>query len=80
MKYKILKEFLGSQDGRFTDRFEAGTEAELSNSLASVAVAQGWALPVGAVVEPVVEPVVEIENKAIITDTPRRGRPPKAEK
>ena len=65
MKYDILKSFPGSQDGRFTEQFEAGTQAELSDYLAACA-------PTGSI-----RPVsVEIENKAIITDgnRPRRGR------
>lgn len=33
--YRILKTFKGSQDGRFTEEFQAGTEAELSEYLVS---------------------------------------------
>jgi len=66
MKYDILQDFPGSQDGTFTEQFKAGTQRELSAWLAPLAVSAGWASPVG-----------EIDNKAIITDgSPRRGRPP----
>jgi len=67
MKYEILRDFPGSQDGRITEQFKAGTQAELSDYLVSC-IPSGWARPVG----------VKIENKAIIEDgeeTPRRGRP-----
>ncbi len=33
MKYKILQDFKGSQDGRFAEDFIAGTEADLSDYL-----------------------------------------------
>lgn len=66
-KHEILKTFDGSQDGRFTEQFVAGTTVELSDYLADMVVPVGWASPVGK--------VVEVENKAIITDAPRRGRP-----
>lgn len=64
MKYRILKDFKGSQDGTITEAFEAGTVAELSDYLAA-AVDPAWIAPVKT---------VEIDNKAIITDTPKRGR------
>lgn len=41
--YQIIKDFKGSQDGSTTDAFYAGTLRELSDSLAAVVVAQGWA-------------------------------------
>lgn len=63
MRYEILKDFPGSQDGRFTEQFVAGTVRELTPYLAAIVVAAGWARPAG-------EPV--IENKAIATD----GRQP----
>lgn len=46
MKYDILKDFAGSQDGRFTENFKAGTQAELSDYLAGIVVPDGWARPV----------------------------------
>jgi len=67
MKYDILKDFKGSQDGRITESFTAGTQAELSDYLASC-ISPDMARPVS----------VKIENKAVIEDgeeTPRRGRP-----
>lgn len=62
MKYEIIKDFSGSQDGRFTEKFKAGTEADLSDYLADIVVREGWARPVKA---------VEIDNKAIVTDGER---------
>ena len=35
MLYDIIKSFPGSQDGRFTETFEAGTQRELSDYLAA---------------------------------------------
>lgn len=46
MEHKILKTFKGSQDGRFTELFEAKTTRDLSESLAAIAVKEGWAKPV----------------------------------
>jgi len=56
MKYQILKTFSGSQDGRFTETFTAGTEAEISNYLASCAPKDS--------IKPVTSAPV-IENKAV---------------
>lgn len=55
MKYKILKTFNGSQDGVHTERFEAGTEVELTDYLAECA-------PKGSI-EPVRDP--KIQNNAV---------------
>jgi len=46
MLFDILKDFKGSQDGRLTEQFVKGSERELSESLAAVAVKEGWAKPV----------------------------------
>lgn len=43
MLYDILVDFPGSQDGRFTEQFKAGTQAELSEYLAAIVVPAGWA-------------------------------------
>jgi len=65
-KYRILQTFNGSQDGRFTNAFEAGTEAELSDYLVSCVPAE-WVEAVSPIAP---------ENKAIITsETRQRGRP-----
>lgn len=61
MRYEILKDFKGSQDGRFAEDFKAGTERDLSDWLVSAA-------PPGAI-----RPV-QIENKAIITDGAPHGK------
>jgi hypothetical protein len=63
MKYRILRDFRGSQDGRTVTEFKAGTEVEISDHLAPHVAA--WAEPVGG----------EIQNKAVITDpAPRKPR------
>ena len=62
MKYDILQDFPGSQDGTVTEQFKAGTQRELSNWLAPLAVSAGWARPVG-----------QVENKAIVTDGHQTG-------
>ena len=33
--YRILVDFMGSQDGRFAEQFKAGTQADLSDYLVS---------------------------------------------
>lgn len=64
MLYDILKDFNGSQDGRITESFIAGTQRELSDYLVSC-IPSDWARPAG-------RPVV-IENKAIIEDGHQSG-------
>lgn len=64
MKYEILRDFPGSQDGRTTEQFKAGTQAEMSDYLVSC-IPKEWA-------RPVVDPV-EIENKAVVTDGSQIG-------
>lgn len=44
--YDILKDFPGSQDGRVTEEFKAGTQVMLSDYLAEIVVREGWARPV----------------------------------
>lgn len=68
MKYEILKTFPGSQDGRETEQFTKGEEVELTDYLADIVVPEGWARPVKT---------IEVDNKAIMTDGKRRGRPRK---
>jgi hypothetical protein len=68
MQYEILKSFAGSQDGRITEQFDAGTVRDLSEYLASAA-------PAGSI-RPV--KTVEVENKAIITEPVKGGRKTKA--
>lgn len=65
MLHDILQDFQGSQDGRFTEQFKAGTQAELSDYLAEIVVHEGWAKPVKT---------VDIDNKAIITDGASRKK------
>ena len=72
MLYDIIKDFKGSQDGRITEQFKAGTQAELSDYLVAC-VNPEWVRPVGK--------PTEIENKAIVSDgtspAMKRGRPRK---
>lgn len=69
-KYDILKDFAGSQDGRFAEQFTAGTQAELSDYLAGIVVPEGWARPVVSSADAPVP-----DNKAIATDgKPARGK------
>lgn len=42
MKYKIIKSFKGSPDGRFAVQYNAGETVELSASLAQVALGEEW--------------------------------------
>lgn len=42
-QYLIKEKFNGSQDGRFVETFNKGDTVELSDSLAEVAVREGWA-------------------------------------
>jgi hypothetical protein len=63
MQYDILIDFPGSQDGRFTEQFAAGTQRELSDYLAAIVVPAGWARPVQA-----------LESEAVITSSPKRSK------
>lgn len=66
MLYDILVDFPGSQDGRFTEQFKAGTVRELSDYLAGYVVPCGWA-------RLHVDKPAEVENKAIVTDGRQTG-------
>lgn len=59
-KCEILETFKGSQDGRFTETFEAGTTVDVSEYLIALAP-KGALRRIGEVVE----------NKATITTTSR---------
>lgn len=71
MEYEILKDFLGSPDGRFAVQYFAGTNSELTDSLAEVAVKEGWAKPVG------VKPEEEPESVEIRRGPGRQRKEPK---
>lgn len=60
MRYEIMKDFKGSQDGSTTEQFTAGSVVDLSDWLAN-AVAPGH-------IRPVAEQGDLIENKAVISD------------
>jgi hypothetical protein len=68
--YNILKSFKGSQDGRFCEDFEAGTQRELSDYLYDC-IDKAWVAPAAAAPEAAV-----IENKAVATD----GNQPKSKR
>lgn len=53
--HKILKDFLGSPDGIRVIAYSAGDITELPESLAQVAVKEGWA--------EVLQPRIEVEAK-----------------
>lgn len=42
MRYKVLKDFKGSPDGRFAVDYKAGETVELTASLSEVALAEKW--------------------------------------
>lgn len=42
MKYEVLKTFRGFPDGRFAVDYNQGETVELTESLAEVALAEGW--------------------------------------
>lgn len=62
MKFNILRDFSGSQDGCTVTQFKAGTEVEISEHLAPHIGA--WA-----------SPVEEVQNKAVITDGTQTRKP-----
>lgn len=67
MQYRILKDFKGSQDGRLTEQFVQGSTRELSDSLATVAVKEGWAAPATQEAPPP-------ESAGFLQETARRVR------
>lgn len=74
--YDILKDFTGSQtgnDGPF--QFTAGTQAELSNHLAEVAVKEKWA----TLAEPkkVEKPAAPVESRETKIEAPEETKPEK---
>lgn len=42
MQYKVIKSFKGSPDGRFAVDYTEGQTVPLTDSLAQVALAEGW--------------------------------------
>lgn len=60
MKYEVLKTFRGSPDGRFVVDYHAGETVELTQSLAKVALTEGW--------------VKELRNTAAIERAPETKR------
>jgi hypothetical protein len=49
MKYEVLQFFRGSPDGRFAVDYHPGEIVELTNSLADVALMEGWVREVKAI-------------------------------
>lgn len=62
--YTILKSFPGSQDGLHTEEFVAGTTVPLSDSLAAIALAEGW-----------VELIAEEETRETKVEAPAETKP-----
>lgn len=56
MRFKVLRDFRGSQDGCAVTEFKAGTEVDISDHLAPHVAA--WAVPADE---------APIQNKAVIT-------------
>lgn len=76
MRYEILKDFPGSQDGRFTEQFVAGTQCELSDYLAAIVVPAGWARPLREGAALSLDDAREknaIHNKAVVSDGSQSG-------
>jgi hypothetical protein len=71
MLYNILKDFKGSQDGRFAEEFKAGTQAELSDYLAGC-IDPAWAKLANAPEAKAVDGD-EIKNKAVPTTGKQGG-------
>jgi hypothetical protein len=71
MLHDILIDFPGSQDGRFTEQFKAGTQADLSAYLAAIVVPAGWARLVETEGE---APPAEAEKKEVPAERQKRGR------
>lgn len=71
MLYEILKDFDGSQDGRFTKSFKAGTQEVLSDYLAAIAVPAGLAKLAHQNNE------IPAQEIAAATDKAKPGRKPK---
>jgi hypothetical protein len=59
MLHHIIIDFPGSQDGRITESFYAGTTVELSDYLAAIVVPAGWARPVSATIDVESKPMAE---------------------
>jgi hypothetical protein len=63
-EYAILHTFLGNQTGYGdTETFTAGTTARLSDALAAVAVAEGWAAPAGTPEARETKVITDMETK-----------------
>lgn len=76
MLHDILKDFKGSQDGRYTEQFKAGTQAELSDYLAAIAVKERWARPVKPAKtekQPEAAKAPDVQNKAVATSGEQTG-------
>ncbi len=67
---KIRKTFKGSQDGRITETFEAGTVRDLSDDLIAATINEGW---IEIIKDTSPAKTVELDNKAIITEGKRKA-------
>lgn len=76
-QYRILKDFKGSQDGRFTEQFLKDSVRHLSDSLSDVAVAQKWAESVDASGD---HPETDLESSGDHPETEQQEQPAKSKK
>jgi hypothetical protein len=72
MLHDILIDFPGSQDGRFTEQFKAGTQADLSVYLAAIVVPAGWARLVES--ESDAAPPADAATKEVPAERQKRAR------
>jgi hypothetical protein len=86
--YEIVRDFKGSQDGRFAEDFKAGTVRDLSAYLAAAidptwarAVVEKPAEPIASPAAPITSPAVAqspaVENKESRHLFTRRGKGPR---
>jgi len=73
MLHKILKDFPGSQDGRFSENFKAGTQVELTPYLAAIVVPLGWAEPVQEK-EPTLEAAIQAAAEKLVAGGEYEGQ------
>lgn len=77
MKFKILKDFKGSPTGATVEQYVAGTVVELTDSLAAVAMSEGWVtFPDAEAMIPAEPDATTVEPIAVPAPAPtvRRGR------
>lgn len=73
LPHRIIKSFPGSNDGIEIIHFAAGEVAPLSDDLARIAVAEGWAKPVSEEKAP--EPAIPAESRETKVVEPEETKP-----